>query len=189
MKTHSTAIALSLIACLSAFLYAEANAASAQSKPKNAFSPNGIETVPFESRARLFERIKAYIHAERDRDWPTQYDLMAPEMNVNEAKEAFVSRRRRDAKDGMLLELLDIEASDITLSMATPDHTAGTWMVEGCALYHEQYMIGNPSYETMMEVRLRDKEWFIAGAGPMGQVDGPLETCHFHKKRGILAQR
>jgi hypothetical protein len=186
-RTRATFIACAL--CLAAILYLDAAVVSGQSKATNAQLPTGIETVPIENRARLFERIKAYVRAGRDRDWSTQYDLMAAEMNVNESREAFISRHRREAKDGMLFELLDIETSDISVLMAATDRTAGSWIVSGCARYHEQYTIGNPSYETTIELRLRDKEWFIAGAGPLGQIDGPLDSCRFHKQRGILAQK
>jgi hypothetical protein len=124
MRIPSPAIAVPLIPCLAAILHTDAGAASGQSKPKNTLSISGTETIPLENRAVLFQRIRAYIQAERKHDWATLYDLTAPEMNVNETKEAFVAKHRRDAKEGTLFELFDFEINDMGLS---PEGRARSW--------------------------------------------------------------
>lgn len=192
LRTRAIFIACTL--CLAAFFYpslvTRAENSSHQAESKNAPSIRGIDSVLPENRSRLLARIKAYLQAEHNRDWATQYDLKAPEMSGGETKQAFITRFQRMEKAGELSQLPDFEVTDITASFVSPDHTAGSWNLEGCASYHDQYMIGNSSYSSSMEVRLRDNEWFIAGMGANSTaIDGDLVGCHFRKKRGILAQK
>lgn len=189
MKIISPTIAPLLILSLAASLHSNANAKPSQSETPIALGVHGLDSVLPENRARLFERVRTFVRAERNRDWATQYDLIPPELKKDETKEAFAERHRKMEKDVGLILLLDIEITDVTLFIATNDHTAGMWGVSGCALYHEQYLIGNQSYDSTIDVRLHDKEWFISGAGPDHAIDGPSHECRFHKKRGILAQK
>jgi hypothetical protein len=187
MKAPSIALALLIIPLFAAILYTDTASASGQSKTKNAPSAPGIETIPLENRARLFKRVRDYLQAEHDRDWATQYDLMAPEMTGHESKEAFVARRRRDAKNGTLSQLLDFEVRNIRLA---PEGREQTWELTGCGIYHEQYSLGSESYTSIINVRLRDNEWFVTGTGAFFQaIDGPPDGCTFNKKRGLIAAK
>jgi hypothetical protein len=186
MKTRSLAFVILFIPFLLSPFHSDTGASASQATPKNAPSIRGIDSVLPENRARLLARVKAYVQAEHNRDWPAQYDLKPPELKPGETKEAFVARFQRMEKDGDLFQVLNFEVTDITPLITRPDRSAGDWMVSGCAAYHKQYVIGGEHYSSSIHVRLNEKEWFVAGIGIDAAVDGPPTDCHFHKNRGIL---